>query len=536
MRPRSLKKFQLPQLLEEIETGSTNAETFNQIPLRTSGSKIRIERPIKKFLKWLIHWNTRGQVEFNKSVIRSLGLIAEDLETGQENFALLDDLPRDRQLFRQNIQNELRLAETSLRENLDRTMKETDRLQEQVSNCLTIMEAARVNLTKDVIRQDIQDEIRLVEARLREDLERNASDTARLNVQVNNYLSLLEEGRVDLRQLIEDSLKRHWELDRYIKLVLEESRNQNEILTAHASELKKELNHQLDEFRMKTLRLERLTRHGKWQPNPVAEISSEHLPDAQSEISDHLLNGNEQGASDLGTSSGNTFAPAFDYFLFEHQERGPASEIKRRQSIYLDEFRGKSNVVDLGCGRAEFVELLTENGIKVSGVDNSEDMAAFSRDRGLPVVQADIFEYLTSMPDEKFDGIFLSQVVEHFPPDEIVRLINLCAKKLQPGGVVVVETVNTNCPTALSNFYLDPTHVRPVPPDLLKFMIKQQGFEFQTFRFSSPVPDNDLAEFLDIDSGLAQEGNLYQDYAVIALRTEPGTLAALANQKDGAEL
>ena len=551
LNSKALKRLQTQQLHQEIEAGSLHAETFNQIPLRSSGSKIRIERPVKKFLKWLVHWNTRGQVEFNQSVIRSLGLIAEDIQSGQENFAILDDLRRDiGDLIRQTIQNETGAVQTGLREDLDRNLRDTGRLKAQVCNYLAILEAGRMNL-KSELRQDIQNEIGVVAARLREELDRHQRDTGKLSTQVSNYLAMLEAGRVNLtrlektlRRLVEDSDERlradlradlraelSEEINRYIQLVLEETRNQNEILVAHSAELKLELNHQLDEFRMRTLRLERIAGNTRSPENPVAEASREYLPDAQLNRG-KLTNGTQPPARANGSSTRELATPAFDYFLFEHRERGSAAEIKRRQSIYLDLFRGRSNVVDLGCGRGEFVELLVENGINATGVDSGEDMADFCRDRGLPVVQADVFEYLNSIPDETFDGIFCSQVVEHFSPEQILRLVSLCAQKLQPGGVIVAETVNTNCPAALSNFYLDPTHVRPVPPELLKFMIEQQGFEFQTFRFSSPVSGNDASESLDIDSGLAQEGLLYQDYAVIARRLQRSLVESTGIEKD----
>jgi 2-polyprenyl-3-methyl-5-hydroxy-6-metoxy-1,4-benzoquinol methylase len=524
LNSKALKRLQPQQLHQEIEAGALHADAFNRIPLKTRGSKIRIERPIKRFLKWLVHWNTSGQVEFNQSVIRSFGLIAKDIERGQENFALLDDFRRDiGDLIRQTIQNETGAVESRLRENLNRNLRETGKLKTQVSNYLAVLEAGRMNLTKEAIQRDIQNEIGVVAARLREDLDRNTADTGKLRAQVSNYMAILEAGRVNLTRLERTLSEAIAEMNRYMPLVLEETRN-------HSSELKVELNYQLDELRMRTLRLERIARTTSGPEHPAAEVSREHVADGQVDLCNQRTNGNEKPSGSPDTSTIEPVTGAFDYFLFEHQERGPVSEIKRRQLIYLDLFRGRSNVVDLGCGRGEFVELLVENGINVTGVDIGEDMADFCRDRGLPVVQADIFEYLSSMPDETFDGIFLSQVVEHFSPEQILRLVSMCAKKLQPGGVIVAETVNTNCPTALSNFYLDPTHVRPVPPELLKFMIEQQGFEFQTFRFSTAVSGNDAGESLDIDSGFTKEGRLYQDYAVIALRLQRSPLESTGDR------
>lgn len=210
--------------------------------------------------------------------------------------------------------------------------------------------------------------------------------------------------------------------------------------------------------------------------------------------------------------------PPFDYFLFEQRFRGPVAEIRRRQTGYLDLFRGRRAVLDLGCGRGEFLELLTELDIPVTGVDQSEDMVDFCRGRGLPAVQADLFAYLESLPDAHLDGVFVAQVVEHLPPTAIARLIGLCGRKLQPGGVMVAETVNPGCPVALGNFYLDPTHVRPVPAELLRFLFEQALFEVRCLRFSAPAGGGERAEVLELESGFALEAQHYQDYAVVAVR------------------
>ena len=213
--------------------------------------------------------------------------------------------------------------------------------------------------------------------------------------------------------------------------------------------------------------------------------------------------------------------PPFDYLLFEQQFRGPLEEIKRRQAAYLDLFLGRREVLDLGCGRGEFLELLTGHGIPVTGVDQSRVMVDLCHGRGLRAVQADLFAYLEGLPEHSLDGVFAAQVVEHFPPAAIARLIGLCGRKLQPGGVMVAETMNPGCPVALGHFYLDPTHVRPVPAELLRFLFEQAPFEVRCLRFSAPAGDGNLAEVLELPSAITPEAQQYQDYAVVAVR-RPG--------------
>jgi len=215
---------------------------------------------------------------------------------------------------------------------------------------------------------------------------------------------------------------------------------------------------------------------------------------------------------------GSDEAPAIDYVSFEHEFRGSRQDVTRRLRAYLELFQGRGNVLDLGCGRGEFVEILSSAGLDVLGVDRSPAMIAFCLDRGLQVVCADAFGYLADVPDASVGGISAFQLIEHLHPSQIVQLVGLCGSKLQPGGVLVLETVNPMCAMALGNFYLDPTHVRPVPAPLLHFIARQAGLHVDAVRFSAPVPGCEAPPALEVAAGFPPDACLYQDYAVIATR------------------
>jgi O-antigen chain-terminating methyltransferase len=161
---------------------------------------------------------------------------------------------------------------------------------------------------------------------------------------------------------------------------------------------------------------------------------------------------------------------------------------------------------------------MQEIGVDATGVDNNEDMVEFCRDRGLRVELADFFQYLCSLPESSVDGIFAAQIVEHLAPRHILSLLRSCAEKLSQGGILVIETVNTNCGAALSNFYIDPTHVRPVPAEMLRFMLEQNSFRVDSLKFSSPTPAAEC-EALEVKSELPPEASFFMDYAVIATKT-----------------
>jgi O-antigen chain-terminating methyltransferase len=298
--------------------------------------------------------------------------------------------------------------------------------------------------------------------------------------------------------------------------VVEERRREEaqraQALVAATSQLSRKVSHELEEMRVRVLRAERKIRVAR-QPQAqrllAAEPGSEDLVPAgfQAEAA-----GREVAMPVIAAAD----PDAFDYFLFEHRYRGTREDIQQRQAAYLNLFRDRQNVVDVGCGRGEFVELLQQNGIPVTGVDINPDMVELCQDRGLPVVLAHMFDYLQGLPDASLDGIFSAQVVEHISPQQILTLFQLCAQKLKSGGVVVMETVNPNCPYALGNFYLDPTHVRPAPARLLAFIAEQSLFKVQSLKFSAPVADSQAPAILEVTSGWPEQVSLYQDYAVVA--------------------
>ncbi|MBI3694909.1 MAG: class I SAM-dependent methyltransferase, partial [Acidobacteria bacterium] len=156
--------------------------------------------------------------------------------------------------------------------------------------------------------------------------------------------------------------------------------------------------------------------------------------------------------------------------------RGDAEYVRAGQKFYLPYFQGRRRVLDLGCGRGEFLELMQENGIAGRGVDSDPESVAVCRQKQLEADQDDLFSYLANLADESLDGIFSSQVVEHLPPSRLAELVALAASKLEPGGVLAIETPNPECLAIFAtNFYLDPTHTRPVPSALLHFYFEESG-------------------------------------------------------------
>ena len=172
-----------------------------------------------------------------------------------------------------------------------------------------------------------------------------------------------------------------------------------------------------------------------------------------------------------------------DYFAFESRMRGSVEAIRERQRRYVEDFRGAAPVLDVGCGRGELLALLRESGIEARGIDADADMVAYASGEGLDVEQADLVECLQALADGSLGGIFMGQVVEHLPAGVLVHSLQLAAKKLRPGGVLIAETINPLSPIALRNYFADLTHAQPLVPETLELLARQAGFAETELRF-----------------------------------------------------
>jgi len=191
-----------------------------------------------------------------------------------------------------------------------------------------------------------------------------------------------------------------------------------------------------------------------------------------------------------GVADGQAARAAADaqYVAFENRFRGDRESLRERLAGYLDLFAGAAPVIDLGCGRGEFLELLGERGIAARGVDGNAQAAASCRERGLDVVPGDLVDFLREQPPASLGGVFAAQVVEHLPPAVLQAMLAEAHRVLRPGGVLVLETVNPRSFIGFHEVYLrDLTHVTPLHPDTLAFLAAAQGFTDVRIEMRAPV-------------------------------------------------
>jgi len=204
------------------------------------------------------------------------------------------------------------------------------------------------------------------------------------------------------------------------------------------------------------------------------------------------------------TTDGAAQDDASAYVGFEDVFRGRHDDIVERQRAYLPYFKGATDVLDLGCGRGEFLELLREQGIAARGIDSNPEMVARCIERGLEVTQADALSHLQGLPDASVGGLFSAQVVKHLEPRYLMRLLEAVHRTLRPGGRAVIETINPASWSSFFSAYLrDVTHRQPLHPDTLQHLLRAAGFVSVDVVYCSPTPEASRLQRIPVDPTLS---------------------------------
>jgi SAM-dependent methyltransferase len=240
---------------------------------------------------------------------------------------------------------------------------------------------------------------------------------------------------------------------------------------------------------------------------------------------------------DASAGTPGTVIDSYKYVGFENMFRGDREEIRRRLADYVQEFAGARDVLDVGCGRGEFLDLLRAAGATARGLDLNHEMVEICRERGLAAEENDALGYLQSLPDASLGGLFAAQVVEHLEPSYLMRVLDLAYHKLRPGSRIILETINPACWFAFFESYIrDLSHVRPIHPDTLKYLLSASGFQRVEIRYRAPYPEAEKLQRLMVgddapvvlrDAAEILNGNMerlnallftYLDYAAVATR------------------
>jgi len=225
-----------------------------------------------------------------------------------------------------------------------------------------------------------------------------------------------------------------------------------------------------------------------------------------------------------------------EYLELEERYRGTQEEIADRFDVYLEYLPGSGKVLDLGCGRGETLEVLGSAGYEARGVDLSGQMVALCREKGLQAEEGDLLAVLEAQDEGSLTAVVSLHVIEHLPPPVIERLVRLSWRALEPGGVLILETPNPlSLVVAARNFWLDPTHQRPVHPESLEALLRSVGFddlerlELRAFDDAERLPEIALDGLDAATRELADRVNRlrdqmdalvfgYQDYGLVGVK------------------
>jgi O-antigen chain-terminating methyltransferase len=216
------------------------------------------------------------------------------------------------------------------------------------------------------------------------------------------------------------------------------------------------------------------------------------------------------------------------YVSFEDKFRGTREEIKDRLRVYLARVAAAGAgtearpLLDVGCGRGEWLELLKEEGLHAMGVDVNDTLADQCRQRGCKVEVGDALAYLRTLPEASIGAITGFHIIEHLPMQVLLELYSECVRVLQKGGMAIFETPNPqNLLVGACNFYADPTHRQPLYPETQKFFLEYRGFSQVELEYLHPhdpaarLPESEAPE---LASRLNDLLSCARDYAVIGYK------------------
>jgi O-antigen chain-terminating methyltransferase len=211
---------------------------------------------------------------------------------------------------------------------------------------------------------------------------------------------------------------------------------------------------------------------------------------------------------------------------FQARFGGDEPVIREQSETFIELFAGRQRVADLGCGRGIFLDLLRQRGIGGYGVDVDPRMVAQARERGLEAFEQDALAHLEGLPAKSIDGVYARHVAEHVLPGDLVAMLRALRRGLQPGSPVVFVTPNvSNLSVGAHTFWMDPSHLRPIPPDLFRFYLEVEGFTgvgVRTFQPSEQRLFEDFADTREQQNAHLLNQTLFgdRDYAVVGFQPD----------------
>ncbi|MEW5420684.1 methyltransferase domain-containing protein [Amorphus sp. 3PC139-8] len=346
------------------------------------------------------------------------------------------------------------------------------------------------------------------ERRIREDMRDQIDDVSQRLSEIENIANKLEQSQHALTQKLEERLQEASDGfdDRY--------RSAAEQVDGRLSDLSESLNRQISE----------ISENAKFEQALMARAYT----GLDQKLDNIRYGGPKPPPSEEPTSEGLNALLDYFYNRLEARFRGSREEIVRRLTVYLPDARAAvertgKGVLDLGCGRGEWLELMGSVDIAATGVDSNSLQVAEARAHGLDVLEGDACAFLAEAADASYGMITAHHVVEHLPFRTVAWITQECLRVLAPGGLLLFETPNaSSLLVSAKSFYMDPTHIRPLPGPVLTTLLDTVGFH--------PVETRDLHPHEKLESYFREKkidpevaGLLFgpQDLAVLGMKPNP---------------
>ncbi len=213
------------------------------------------------------------------------------------------------------------------------------------------------------------------------------------------------------------------------------------------------------------------------------------------------------------------------YVAFEDEFRGSREDIYERLKVYIPILEAanvdrEAQILDVGCGRGEWLELLNSFGYKAKGIDLNRVMLEQCQVKGLEVTESDVVQYLQSLPDGSLGVVTGFHIIEHLSFNELMKLLSETWRVLKQGGMAIFETPNPhNLLVGCNNFYIDPTHRNPLPSELTRFLLEYIGFS--SVEIVNLHPFNDEVKLKGTEEVIQRFNDCFygsQDYAVVGIK------------------
>lgn len=444
----------LSGVLHARDAAQGKVAAIGSVNPRPPGGLNGIIQSVKRLIARSLNWLLRDQVDYNRALLRCIDELLESLN--QTNRALQE------------------LAADKASPRIGEVVAHWNAWRPDWERKLAAMETQNLRAVAE-LQAAYQHRLTVLESSLRERAAADAQHLAALDGERWKARSVREQAAMDEMRASQEERLQEWESVLRQRAVADADGLAQQVRDAADAFAAETLAHR-NAFEEQLAKAVTEVQQRLWED--IARVRNDYQQMIHHEL--RLIRQRASAPASTAVETARDQAAGFstiDWMHFSRRFRGPEDYVRASFERYMGRFAGCQDVADLGCGRGEFLDLARQHSIGAVGVETDAAMAEYCRERGHRIEQVNLFDYLRALPDGALDGIFCAHVIEHLPPGLLPELITLCARKLRPGKWCVFETPNPECLAIFAtHFYIDPTHVRPVPPALMAFYLEEAGF------------------------------------------------------------